>query len=144
MYKSVYWHRDVRAATAMVKKAILCLLESRAIASEDLYNLDDQGLFELLAAKESQAREEDRPYISAALQVQSGPLWHESAAYPYDEAPLDALEGPATGLRIIDIPEPISFETGLFLNKASVFTDEIAQSFVHKLRIVRIFSPSHP
>jgi HD superfamily phosphohydrolase len=141
MYRSVYWHRDVRAATAMVKKAILCLMEARQLSSEELYNLDDQGLFSLLAQKLDTASEKDKPYIRAALQVREGPLWKMAAEYPYDEAPLEALDAESNaGLCIVDIPEPISFETGLFLND-SVFTETTARTFVHKIRTIRIFKP---
>ena len=42
MYKTVYWHKTVRIATAMIKKAIALALEERAIATRDLYGLDDE------------------------------------------------------------------------------------------------------
>ncbi len=47
MYKTVYWHKTVRIATAMIKKAIrLGLLEGK-IDKNDLYSLDDYGLFSI-------------------------------------------------------------------------------------------------
>jgi HD superfamily phosphohydrolase len=42
MYKTVYWHKTVRIATAMIKKAIAMALEKGAIATKDLYGLDDE------------------------------------------------------------------------------------------------------
>ena len=42
MYKTVYWHKTVRIATAMIKKAIAMALEDRAIGTRDLYGLDDE------------------------------------------------------------------------------------------------------
>ncbi|MGO9308157.1 MAG: HD domain-containing protein [Spirochaetia bacterium] len=42
MYKTVYWHKTVRIATAMIKKAIATALEEGAIALRDLYGLDDE------------------------------------------------------------------------------------------------------
>jgi uncharacterized protein len=42
MYKTVYWHKTVRIATAMIKKVIAMALEQGAIASADLYGLDDE------------------------------------------------------------------------------------------------------
>ncbi len=42
MYKTVYWHKTVRIATAMIKKAIALGLSQGAIATEDLYGLDDE------------------------------------------------------------------------------------------------------
>jgi len=42
MYKTVYWHKTVRIATAMIKKVIAMALEQGVIASGDLYGLDDE------------------------------------------------------------------------------------------------------
>jgi uncharacterized protein len=42
MYKTVYWHKTVRIATAMIKKAIALALSEGAIAKRDLYGLDDE------------------------------------------------------------------------------------------------------
>jgi HD superfamily phosphohydrolase len=42
MYKTVYWHKTVRIATAMIKKAIAMALEEGAIGTRDLYGLDDE------------------------------------------------------------------------------------------------------
>jgi HD superfamily phosphohydrolase len=45
MYKTVYWHKTVRIATAMIKKAIALSLGAGAIRAEDLYGLDDEEFF---------------------------------------------------------------------------------------------------
>ncbi len=45
MYKTVYWHKTVRIATAMIKKAIALALRAGAIAREELYGLDDEEFF---------------------------------------------------------------------------------------------------
>jgi uncharacterized protein len=42
MYKTVYWHKTVRIATAMIKKAIALALATGAIRAADLYGLDDE------------------------------------------------------------------------------------------------------
>jgi len=42
MYKTVYWHKTVRIATAMIKKAIALALAEGAIDKADLYGLDDE------------------------------------------------------------------------------------------------------
>ena len=52
MYKTVYWHKTVRIATAMIKKAIAMALEEGAIGTQDLYGLDD----EQFSARFSRAR----------------------------------------------------------------------------------------
>ena len=45
MYKTVYWHKTVRIATAMIKKAIAMALAEGAVANHDLYGLDDEEFF---------------------------------------------------------------------------------------------------
>jgi HD superfamily phosphohydrolase len=49
MYRTIYWHRQVRSATAMIKKALLAGLEAGLFRGEELYGLDDTSLFSLLA-----------------------------------------------------------------------------------------------
>jgi HD superfamily phosphohydrolase len=159
MYRTVYWHRQVRAATSMIKKALLSGLESGLIAGEELYGLDDQGLFTLLGEKTDN---------TLAQAVWEGKLYSVAAEIPFLEAdhaylkdikkrsqferhlagkfrrlgiPLD------NGDLIIDVPEPVSFETGLFVvdencgfpDSSSAFGAETLNSFVKTLYTVRIF-----
>ncbi len=42
MYKTVYWHKTVRIATAMIKKVVAEALEHEIIRREELYGLDDE------------------------------------------------------------------------------------------------------
>ena len=163
MYRTVYWHRQVRSATSMIKKALLKALESGLIAGEELYDLDDQGLFALLKAK---------PGCSTANTlveaVWKGSLFPVAAEIPFIEADHGRLrdinrrshyeERLAGEFRrmgiplgsadlIIDVPEPISFETGLFVSdencvfteSSSAFRAEILNSFVKTLYTIRIF-----
>ena len=50
MYKTVYWHKTVRIATAMIKKAIALALAAGAVRAEALYGLDDEEFFQRFAA----------------------------------------------------------------------------------------------
>jgi HD superfamily phosphohydrolase len=163
MYRTVYWHRQVRSATAMIKKALLAGLRDKIIAGEDLYGLDDQSLFKLMEEKK-------HPLFRLAGDVKNGTLYVEAAAFPFDEAEhrnlLDigsrylyeealaaetarrtgkALDG---GL-IIDLPEPVSLESDLYVRdesctfsqSSSAFSESTVKAFVKSLRVVRIFSP---
>ncbi len=161
MYKAVYWHRSVRAATAMIKKALIAALETRVIADEELYDLDDQGLFALM-----QSRSASLPVLSLGEKVKNGFLYETAAEFPFkdgesaDIAARSALEaalaedlGRVCGASvspdeiIIDVPEPVSFETGLYVTdekrpfskSSSLFNDETITSFKKKLRVARIF-----
>jgi HD superfamily phosphohydrolase len=42
MYKTVYWHKTVRIATAMIKKGVAAALADGLIGRADLYGLDDE------------------------------------------------------------------------------------------------------
>jgi HD superfamily phosphohydrolase len=165
MYRTVYWHRQVRAATSMIKKALLGGLESGKIAGEELYDLDDQGLFALLREKMG------NPWPSSnalAEAVWKGNLYSVAAEIPFIEADHACLrdikqrshyenllteEFRSAGIPfgsddlIIDLPEPVSFETGLFVTdencvfpeSSSAFKAETLDSFVNTLYTVRIF-----
>jgi HD superfamily phosphohydrolase len=159
MYRTVDWHRQVRAATSMIKMALLGGLESGAIAGEELYDLDDQGLFTLLREKTGSA---------LAQAVWEGNLYSVAAEIPFVEADHACLKNImkrsqfeerlagefrrkciplGTNGLIIDIPEPVSFETGLyvidencrFTESSSAFKAEILNSFVNTLYTIRIF-----
>ena len=159
MYRTVYWHRQVRAATAMVKKALINGLESGKLSREDLYNLDDTDLFTLL-------REKVGCYLTES--VREGRIFFTAAEISCENLDLAAIreigqrarleEELAVQLRraslplageeiIIDIPEPVSFETGLYVEdegcgfseSSSAFKTETVNAFVKTLYTVRIF-----
>jgi HD superfamily phosphohydrolase len=160
MYRTVYWHRQVRSATAMIKKALLGGLESGCVSPEELYNLDDQGLFALMKSR-------SHPLFTLADKLREGRLYTAAAEFPYQheyQGFLDiqkrsryeenlARELQKAGITvqpgevIIDVPEPVSFETGLFVGdenryfaeSSSAFTAETVASFVKTLYIIRIF-----
>jgi HD superfamily phosphohydrolase len=165
MYRTVYWHRQVRSATAMIKKALLGGLESGRVSPEELYNLDDQGLFTLMKSR-------SHPLFVLADKLREGRLYAAAVEFPYQEEHRGLLdiknrsqyeENLAGELRnagipvrpeevIIDVPEPVSFETGLFVwdenryfaESSSAFTAETVNSFVKSLYIIRIFTdPVH-
>ncbi|MDR1869752.1 MAG: HD domain-containing protein [Treponema sp.] len=159
MYRTVYWHHQVRSATAMVKKALINSLGSGKITGEDLYNLDDRGLFTLLAEKTGS------PLIEA---VREGRIFAQAAEIPIKNVNLDALRSINSRAEleeklaaevsktwekldkndlIIDIPEPVSFETGLFVvdegrnfsESSSAFKTEMVDSLIKTLYTVRVF-----
>ncbi|MDR3019583.1 MAG: HD domain-containing protein, partial [Treponema sp.] len=75
MYRTVYWHRHVRAATAMIKKVLISSLQSGKITGNELYDLDDTGLFALLKQKTSD------PLVEAVL---AGKIFVTAAEIPYN------------------------------------------------------------
>jgi HD superfamily phosphohydrolase len=162
MYRSVYWHHSVRSATAMVKKALLGALESGIIAAEELYNLDDQGLFTL-------AGQRNYPLFALVDSVKNGRLFSIAAEIPFEEKIHRKLQNLSERLQmekslagefsaflgkplggdslIIDLPEPVSFDCGLFVTDencffsegSSAFKSNLVDAFVKSLRIIRVF-----
>ncbi|NLJ11336.1 MAG: HD domain-containing protein [Treponema sp.] len=163
MYRSVYWHREVRSATAMIKKCIKRGLSAGSLYPDELYNLDDSSLFARLAQL-------DQDSSQIATMVKNGHLWPSILEIPLDidknnlqidwetreklEQRLAELLSANLGLPvsvdqfILDIPEPISFETELilydsgqpFLKGSTVFTRETMNSFTRILRVIRLFA----
>jgi uncharacterized protein len=124
MYRSVYWHKGVRAATAMIKKAVFLALEAGVLAPEELYGLDDEGFYAKL-------RSIDFAPFALAGSVFDGRVYDCVLDCAFDEGDERhrSVLGLAARLRleeslasesglgsldvVIDIPERISFETDL-------------------------------
>jgi HD superfamily phosphohydrolase len=166
MYRTVYWHHSVRSATGMIKKALIRGLEEGLIAPEELYDLDDQSLFALMESRAGV----DGGDFSLAARVKRGDLFSLAAEFPFDpqkhrglrdlknrsryEAALAGELSGALGISIpgegliIDVPEPFSLETGLyvrnegcyFAESSSAFKAETIRAFAGSLYVVRIFT----
>lgn len=160
MYRSVYWHRQVRMATAMMKKSLHAALESKLIKPENLYSQDDAGIHALIAGL-------DFPEKELARDVLNRNFFSVVAEYPYAESfdPLENLSerslaekriaeflSAETGAELtaqhvlVDIPERISFESNLkisdtgaaFSESSTIFSGEVVERFTSSLRIVRV------
>lgn len=169
MYRNLYWHKGVRAATAMIKKAVVSALSDEIIKLDDLYLKDDNGFTSLCFSHQ------DYQPFKLVESVENGELEERKAWKPYEED--GVLEKKASSILeryrtekeifhllssdypelkeyevIIDIPEPISFETkiNIMLPDGSVRKpdeDEMlfskAGSFFSKsLRKVALYLPS--
>jgi HD superfamily phosphohydrolase len=159
MYRTVYWHRQVRAATAMVKKVLIKGLESGKISGEELYNLDDTSLFALLEKKTGDSLIESvfkgRIFTTAAeishekiclsniININNRTRLERQIAAEFSKKGLKLTEDEV----ILDIPEPVSFETGLYVadekrnfdESSSAFKTETVSAFIETLYTVRIF-----
>ncbi len=161
MYRSVYWHKNVRIATAMMKKALYSGLGAGTISPEELYAIDDNGVYELLeriggdeATLAHAVRNRDIYLTLAEFPLASDancPLCDLSLR-AQAESRLATLFTERTGISVnapdlvIDIPERISFESDLFVSdeavpfhqSSTVFSGTIVTKFVSSLRKVRI------
>ena len=132
MYRSLYWHKGVRSATCMIKKAIISALDDGIIDFSDLYLKDDDEFRHIADRYPSYA-----PF-SLIEKAEHGILFERKAMKNHD--PDGCLERKADDIRkrkeaeneiyellkpgysslkpyevIIDIPEPISFETRIMI-----------------------------
>lgn len=170
MYKSLYWHKGVRAATAMIKKALITAIKSKVISYDDLYYIDDNE-FTLLC----RSRKSEEMALSLVERVEFNDLFERKAEKDYDPFGLIEREGRTPDKRealelrlyeklspaypalkpyevIIDIPEPINFETHIKViepdgemhdieKERMIFSGEISQVFQSNLRKVALYLP---
>ncbi len=170
MYKTVYWHKTVRIATAMIKKAILMGINENVIQPPDLYHIDDEQFFQILSKKDYRA-------FSLIDKVLNRNFYKSVFEYTFDSADpehnkllnLDARYEKSVLIAsilstkvketvypesvIIDIPEPISFEIDVkiingkrclnFTEAGSVFSSSVVDGFTSSLRKVRLFLPEN-
>jgi len=167
MYKSVYWHKTVRIATAMIKKAIVMGLRDGIIKREQLYGLDDNEFYLLLSGYNytpfklinmvlerklyklvyRTSFDENHQLHMDLMDIKRRTEYEKSLSLRLSK--LAGREVPESDV-IIDIPEPISFETGLsvypdkgggnipFVESASVFRGSTIKGFTGSLRYVSL------
>jgi HD superfamily phosphohydrolase len=161
MYRAVYWHRTVRVATAMIKKAVHLGLRDEMLSPEDIYFLDDESF----SRRFSGARY--RPF-TLVTDVYGRNLYKSVVELPFDpkdkrHAALEDLDlrerkeaeiaGAlnATGddlAVIVDVPEAISFEVNMpvatergyvdYPEAGTVFTKGVVHDFTANLRKIRV------
>jgi uncharacterized protein len=86
MYRNVYWHHAVRAATVLYKRVVADALDDDIVAGDELIGATDEGLMHLLAARAA-ARRGDR-----AARVASGVAALRSRRLPKRAAEVSAGE----------------------------------------------------
>ena len=160
MYKTVYWHKTVRIATAMIKKAVITGLLDGSIAAGDLYGLNDNQFF-------SRYTEDFHPVMKLIDMVNERKLYKCIYETPFQID--NKIHGSLTNLEsrldfekqktkelgcsdlIVDIPEPISFEINLpvisggrstsYVESESVFSGPVVKGFTKSLRKIRLYVP---
>ncbi len=159
MYRNVYWHEKTRCATAMFRSAVVQALNDGVLKEQDLYFLDDGQFMNLCRSK-------DYEPFSLVEQAGTGKLLYTNRTFPcpenftekdrkiYLENAVNELKGKCPKYSVIvDVPEPISFESNLslidengkiisFSDTDNVFaTGNVSSAFTRTLRKIRIFSP---
>lgn len=167
MYRNVYWHKGVRSATAMIKKALLMGLSDKVISFDDLYFLDDWEFdripdlhpsyepFTLIRAVDDNqllVRVWERQYVEGGrLETECADLFGRLAveSWLYEE-----LRRDEPSLRpyevVIDIQEPVSFESDTmmlgeevrpFHEMTRLFRKDVTSLFTSSLRTVSVYAP---
>jgi HD superfamily phosphohydrolase len=160
MYRSVYCHPDVRAATAIVRKSIFLGLAGGIIQPNDLYGLDDMSFGRLInhakfpSFKLARDAEEKRIYRLAAEHPfdENNPVHSELlevAKRVEAESALAQAAGIAENDVVIDIPEQIKLETDLmvksedffmsFDQRSTVFQPATVEQVSKTLRTIRVY-----
>ena len=152
MYKTVYWHKTVRCATGMIKKAIMAALNDGVLTPDDLYGLDDESLFqtgrgdgafrlfdmvhgrELFKMTHEVVFDDTNPYHMSLLDLKKR---------GEEEAKLAEKLSCDSASVIIDVPENITFETTLPVYENGTFRSFSGraglETFSDPLRKIRIF-----
>ncbi len=160
MYRAVYWHPVVRAATAMVRKAVHLALEEGVLKPASLYGIDDLSFGRLVS------HQKFAPFrlIREAEEKHIFRLAAEHCFNPDNPVHADLLDirkrvdaettlAQAAGISdidvVIDIPERINLETDLmvktddgfepFERRSTLFQPEIIQKISGMLRTVRVY-----
>ena len=169
MYRTVYWHRAVRIATAMIKQAVYSGMVDKKFEIEDLYWLDDEEFFRKFPA-DSYApfqlieKVVHRRLYKTAFEASFDPqnLTHTRLTQLEDRKLVqEEIAGRLSSKMkrtvypyevLIDIPEPISFEVDLpiyqqgsyvpFTESGSVFSGPVVKGFTDSLRKLRIYLPA--
>lgn len=170
MYRNVYWHKGVRSATCMIKKALLEGLRDGVLSFDDLYFIDDFdfdrlpdrhpdygpfSLIERVADSQLLSRTWSRPYrpggrletacadLFDRLDVEQSLYRRLSRRYP-QLRPYEV---------VIDIQEPISFESDTmilvdgqarpFTEVSTIFSSDVARQFTSSLRTIALYAPAY-
>ncbi len=161
MYRAVYWHRTVRVATAMVKKAVFLGLRDGAIQPEDLYGLDDQLFFSRVGGIAYEPFQLIRGVAERALLKPVATIPFDPSRSAHQalqrqefrstlEEQISGDLGVAPWEVILDLPDAISFEADIpiigpdgpcpFVTR-SVFSPDVVSRFTGQLRKIRLIVP---
>ncbi|MBR1918153.1 MAG: HD domain-containing protein [Spirochaetales bacterium] len=169
MYKNVYWHKGTRGATAMIKKALLSAIREGFLGKGELVMLDD---FQFQALENRQYEPfrlirdvaNNRLFKAAftksweadgRLEMEAGDI---ERRFISEDRIWKCLVSEYPSLKrfevIIDIPEPISFESDVriimedgsarsFGEVTNLFTKDVGTQFAKALRTVSVFTPEY-
>ena len=172
MYKALYWHKGVRGATAMIKKALILAIEEGVIKYDDLYFLDDNEFNNLCSSRVDKCEA-----LTLVDRVEHNELLERMAEKDYQDRGVIETEGKKPTERrelekkiwsklvgdypslkeyevILDIPEPINFESHIKVlypdgsvklidDERLIFSSGVSRAFQENLRKVSLYLPPY-
>ncbi|MFW5717162.1 MAG: HD domain-containing protein [Spirochaetota bacterium] len=165
MYRAVYWHRNVRVATAMIKEGLYRALNEGLIHERDLYGLTDESFYAGFSARTEEPFELIRRVYDRQLYIPAADLAFDDSRESHrrlEDLPQRAaveeraqelvsarLGRPIAPLQVIvDIPEAVSFEVNFpvieqdtvldYPDAGTVFTPHVIGDFTRTLRRIRL------
>ncbi len=111
MYKTVYWHKTVRIATAMIKKVVAEALAEGELRKEELYGLDDEEFFARFTSRRWRG-------FSLIEDTRRRILHKQVLRVPFDE-------GNAVHRRLEDIGERLKLELAVARDAAASLGREV-------------------
>lgn len=168
MYKTVYWHRGVRIATALVKKALFLALKNGELVADNLYGMDDDSFLQTMLSLDPELQQmmedSETPYsyqILGSWDYESTGARHPLMDLENRLAKEKEIYGQIKSLGyslkqnqvLIDITGKISFEVDLpvlhhgeltaFPETDTVFTRDVVHDFTERLQKIRVIIPHH-
>ncbi len=170
MYKTVYWHSDVRISTALVKKAIYLALKEGCLLPEELYKMDDRQFLDFMlgvpgvvgfltqgsiAPREYKILwqtpvEEDNPLHQKLQNVDFRHSYEGKLTSKLKRLSPEA--SPETEV-VLDIPPKISFEMDIpvlgkghrqdYSNSPTVFSAPVVAGFNRSLQYLSLIVPTY-
>ena len=168
MYKSVYWHKGVRAPSAVIKKALGIALREGALKASEFYAEDDVSFAARMARY-------DHPTLKKVAVAETPGRYVALHEQPYDEHGLFSLRirdskdkveteeeirrelEKESGMDLdpedvtIDVPNSVSFEVDLpiihdghqteFTDSDTVFDRAVVAGFTTNLKQLRLVTP---
>ncbi len=167
MYRSVYWHKGVRAPSSIIKKSLEWAIHRGTVHPTDLYDLDDTNFASTLAHKDPtlailiqaetkgkflSLHEEDwdPERLGSARLLDPAHRWEWERELAQRLSKL--LSSPVSEAEVaIDVPRSLSFEVELpimqhgsivpFIESNTVFAPDVVKSFTRVLKKIRICGP---
>ncbi|MFW5684803.1 MAG: HD domain-containing protein [Spirochaetota bacterium] len=165
MYRAVYWHRNVRAATAMIKEGLYRALTEGLITERDLYGHTDESFYAGFSARTEPPFELIRRVYDRQLHVPVADIGFDETRASHTalsdlehrariEERLRTTVARSLGRELeplavlVDLPEAVSFEVNFpvidgddildYPEAGTVFTPHVIEDFTRTLRRIRL------